>query len=224
MHPALPRSFAQLLSRCDNSSTTIHNVQQLTRSRGGPGVCAQAAGEGVGCPCNVCSRARALLTAPSVSSHSQPVAQPARIGGAVRGPQVPLRQVRESCPVYLAPGLQGSARAASRSDSRIKPHRHGSRCSSVDLAQWGCHSLPHTAQVACQVATGPRPQLTTFKNVKQGPVNVDLRDEGSESERRAYGRATTKLCSVLRRSTSRASLARSQARACSPAPTRSRAA
>eukprot|EP00197_Chlamydomonas_leiostraca_P005537 CAMPEP_0202865108 /NCGR_PEP_ID=MMETSP1391-20130828/5262_1 /ASSEMBLY_ACC=CAM_ASM_000867 /TAXON_ID=1034604 /ORGANISM="Chlamydomonas leiostraca, Strain SAG 11-49" /LENGTH=1401 /DNA_ID=CAMNT_0049544909 /DNA_START=11 /DNA_END=4216 /DNA_ORIENTATION=+ len=36
-------------------------------------------------------------------------------------------------------------------------------------------------QVACNVATGPRPQLTTFKNAKPA-MNVDLRDEGSESK------------------------------------------
>ncbi|GFH09093.1 magnesium-chelatase subunit ChlH, chloroplastic, partial [Haematococcus lacustris] len=33
-------------------------------------------------------------------------------------------------------------------------------------------------QVACNVATGPRPQLTTFKTAK--PVSVDMRDEGSD--------------------------------------------
>lgn len=69
-------------------------------------------------------------------------------------------------------------------------------------------------QVACNVATGPRPQLTTFKNNK--PVSVDMRDEGSESKcvlSRSHqlflgsGKPTDELSP------------RVQARGCSPAPT-----
>ena len=48
------------------------------------------------------------------------------------------------------------------------------------LTLLSCLGFALCVQVACNVATGPRPPMTTFTggNNKKGPVSLDLRDEG----------------------------------------------
>jgi len=48
------------------------------------------------------------------------------------------------------------------------------------LAQADNTVIIRCTQVACNVQTGPRPALTTFKNTGSNkPLSLDLRDEGS---------------------------------------------